>query len=182
MLGLVQSSCIASLYFRIQGCMTLPVWLMILKTTKQHAQVIHYVDQHMKDYVLTSSTYYIHPNERLYANDPKARGKYYEVILAFLLKRGVSLPKPDTVHTALRIDYYQEPHKYNECQFSLSNRELRMEFYLNIMELFCSPGDSIYYLFGGSKTMHAANVSFPNLSCHFFHLSSLLYVQKRTDL
>jgi hypothetical protein len=101
------------------------------------------VEGHMKDYVLTSSTYYIHPKERLYANEPKGKGKHREVHLAFFLKKGVSLPKLDTMYVTPRIDYYTEPHKYNESQFSLSNRELRMEFYLDIMELFCSLGDSV---------------------------------------
>jgi hypothetical protein len=140
------------------------------------------VEGHMKDYVLTSSTYYIHPNERLYANEPKGKGKHREVHLAFFLKKGVSLPKPDSMYVTPRIDYYTEPHKYNESQFSLSDRELRMEFYLDIMELFCSPGDSVYCLFGGSKTMHAANVSSPIPSCHFPHSSSPVYVQKWADL
>jgi hypothetical protein len=136
----------------------------------------------MKDYVLTSSTYYIHANERLYANEPKGKGKHREVHLAFLLKKGESLPKPDTIHVTPRIDYYMELHKYNESQFSLSDMELRMEFYLDIMELFCSPGDSMYCLFGGSKTMHAANVSSPILSCHFPNSLSPVYVQKWPDL
>jgi hypothetical protein len=81
-----------------------------------------------------------------------------------------------------RIDYYTEPHKYNKSQFSLSDRELRMEFYLDIMELFCSPGDSVYCLFGGAKTMHAANVSSPIPSYHFPQSSSPMYVQKWADL
>jgi hypothetical protein len=81
-----------------------------------------------------------------------------------------------------RIDYYTEPHKYNESQFSLSNRELRMEFYLDIMELFYSPGDSMYCIFGGSKTMHAVNVSSVNLFCHFHNSLSPMYVQKWLDL
>jgi hypothetical protein len=51
----------------------------------------------MKDYALTSSTYYIHSNERLYANDPKGKGKHREVHLAFLLKKGIALPKPDNM-------------------------------------------------------------------------------------
>jgi hypothetical protein len=159
-----------------------PVWLWISKTTERHAQVIHYVEGHMKDYVLTSSTYYIHPNERLYANEAKGKGKHREVHLAFLLKKGVSLPKPDSMYVTPRIDYYTEPHKYNESQFSLSDRELRMEFYLDIMELFCSPGDSVYCLFGGAKTMHAANVSSPIPSYHFPQSSSPMYVQKWADL
>jgi hypothetical protein len=144
--------------------------------------VIHYVEGHMKDYVLTSSTYYIHPNERLYANEAKGKGKHREVHLAFFLKKGVSLPKPDSMYVTPRIDYYTEPHKYNESQFSLSDRELRMEFYLDIMELLCSPGDSVYCLFSGAKTMHAANVSSPIPSYHFPQSSSPMYVQKWADL
>ena len=132
----------------------------------------------MKDYVLTSSTYYIHLNERLYANDLKGKGKHRKVHLAFLLKRGVPPSKLDTIYMIPRIDYYMEPHKYNECQFSLNNRELRMEFYLDIMELFYLPKDFVYCLFGGSKTMHATNVSFPNISCHFLYFFSTMYAQK----
>ena len=154
------------------GLHDVPAWLMISKTVERNAQIIHYADQHMRDYILVSSTYYVHANERLYHNDQKSRGKHREVFLAFLLKKGVAHPKPNTMYVAPHIEYYTEPHKYNERQFSLSDRELRMEFYLDIMELFCTPGDSVYCLFGGTKTMHAANVSFPKPSCHFRHLSN----------
>jgi hypothetical protein len=68
----------------------------------------------MKDYTLTSLMYYIHPNEQLYANEPKGKGKHREVYLAFFLKKGMMLPKPDSMFTTPRIDYYTEPHKYNE--------------------------------------------------------------------
>jgi hypothetical protein len=113
----------------------------------------------MKDYALISSTYYIHPNERLYANESKGKDKHREVYLAFLLKKGMTLPKPDAMYVTRRIDYYTEPHKYNELQLRLCDRELRMEFWLDIMELFCSPGDSVYSIFGGTKTIHATYVS-----------------------
>jgi hypothetical protein len=69
------------------------------------------------------------------------------------------LPKPNAMYVIPRIDYYTEPHKYNESQFSLCDRELQMEFWLDILELFCSPGDSVYYIFRGTKTMHATNAS-----------------------
>jgi hypothetical protein len=128
--------------------------------------VIHYVEGHMKDYTLTSLMYYIHPNEQLYANEPKGKGKHREVYLAFLLKKGMMLSKSDSMFMTPKIDYYTEPHKYNESQFSLCNRELRMEFWLDIMELFCTLGDSVYCIFGGTKTMHVANASFPfNIYC-----------------
>jgi hypothetical protein len=45
-----------------------------------------------------------------------------------------------------------------------------MEFWLNVLELFYSPGDLVNCLFGGSKTMHVANVSLPQISLSLFHL------------
>lgn len=35
-----------------------------------------------------------------------------------------------------------------------------MKFWLDVLEQFCSPRDSVYCIFGGTKTMHAVNVSF----------------------
>jgi hypothetical protein len=49
-----------------------------------------------------------------------------------------------------------------------------MEFWLDIMELFCTPGDSVYCIFGRSKTMHAANVSFP-FNIAYMNCSKLIY-------
>jgi hypothetical protein len=54
-----------------------------------------------------------------------------------------------------------------------------MEFWLDIMELFCSPGDSIYSIFGGTKTMHAANVSLPFNVYRFYDLFSSLEINVR---
>ena len=113
----------------------------------------------MKDDALTTSTYYIHLNEQLYANEPIGKNKHCEVYPALFLKKVKMLVKPDAMYVVLRMDYYTEPHKYNESQFSQCDRELRMELWLDIMELFCSLGDLVYYIFGGSKTMHVVNVS-----------------------
>ena len=68
-----------------------------------------------------------------------------------------------------RIDYYMESHKYNKSQFNLSGKELQMEFWLDIIELFYSAGDSVYNIFNGSKTMHEANLSSPINFCHLSH-------------
>ena len=95
------------------------MWLWISKIIYRHAQVIYYIEGHMKDYALTSSTYYIHPNEWLYANEPKMKGKHCEVYLAFLLKKRMTLPKTNPMYVIPKIDYYTEPHKYNELQFNL---------------------------------------------------------------
>ena len=46
----------------------------------------------------------------------------------------------------------------------MSNMVLRMKFYLDLMEKFCSLGESMYYTFAGTKTMHVVKVSFYILS------------------
>jgi hypothetical protein len=53
----------------------LSIWIWITKTIELHAQVIHYVKEHMKDYTLTSTYYHIHPNKRLYTKEPKEKTK-----------------------------------------------------------------------------------------------------------
>ena len=37
--------------------------------------------------------------------------------------------------------------------------ELRMEFYIKILDLFCKPGDSVFELFVGTKLLVASIVS-----------------------
>jgi hypothetical protein len=85
-----------------------PVWIWITKTSEHHAHVIHYVEGHMKDYKLTSAHYVIHPNERLYAREPKGKTKPQEVFLVFLQEErygtctcGISLC--NTTHRLLYI-------------------------------------------------------------------------------
>ena len=60
-----------------------PIWIWITKISKCHAQVIHYVEGHMKDYKLILAHYVIHPNKRLYTWEPKRKTKCQEVFLAF---------------------------------------------------------------------------------------------------
>jgi hypothetical protein len=57
------------------------VWIWITETTEHHVQVIHYVKGHD---TLTLAQYVIHPNEQLYAKEPKGKMKPQEVFLAFL--------------------------------------------------------------------------------------------------
>jgi hypothetical protein len=115
----------------------------------------------MKDYKLTSAHYVIHLNERLYVWKPKGKTKPQKVFFAFLQKKGTAHARVEFLYVAPHIDYYTEPHKYNESQFNLCDWELQMEFWLDVLEQFCSHGDSVYCIFGGTKTMPVANVSFP---------------------
>jgi hypothetical protein len=60
----------------------------------------------MKDYKLTLAHYVIHPNERLYAREPKGKTKPQEVFLAFLQKKSMAHAPMEFLYVAPRIDYY----------------------------------------------------------------------------
>ena len=54
---------------------------------------------------------------------------------------------------------YEKPRKYNELEYSLYPIELQMEFYIRMLDLFCTRGDSVFELFAGTKLMVASLVS-----------------------
>ena len=54
---------------------------------------------------------------------------------------------------------YEKPQKYNKLEYSMYPIELRMEFYIKILDLFCERGDSVFELFAGTKLMVASLVS-----------------------
>jgi hypothetical protein len=60
----------------------------------------------MKDYKVTSAHYVIHPNEWLYAREPKGKTKLQEVFLAFLQKKGMAHAPVEFLYATPRIDYY----------------------------------------------------------------------------
>ncbi|KAG0581687.1 hypothetical protein KC19_3G000200 [Ceratodon purpureus] len=83
------------------------------------------------------------------ANDP--------VQILFLFRR--------TIKCKLQLpNYFNAPktpkftvcRKYNELRYRTYDTELRMEFYLKLLDLFCKEGDAIVTVFGGGKLSCAA--------------------------
>ena len=54
---------------------------------------------------------------------------------------------------------YEKPQKYNELEYSMYPIELRMEFYIRILDMFYVQGDSVFELYVGMKLMVASLVS-----------------------
>ena len=54
---------------------------------------------------------------------------------------------------------YTKPRKYQELEYRDQPSELGMEFYLQLLDLFCSAGDTIYSVFSGTKILCARLVS-----------------------
>jgi hypothetical protein len=136
-------------------------------------QVSHYAHNGMfRDmYDRAYSSYLPSPNKRLEdrpANNKLARA---EVYLIFLMKKSYKLNGKSievlVCFEAPNTSIYQKPHKYNELEYRITTSQLRMEFYLRILEMFCQPGDAIVSIFGGGKVVCAGVVSSQILYLHY---------------
>ena len=117
--------------------------------------------------------YWPSSNERLEdraANNKLARSAVY---LIFLVRKSYKASRPDPIvipsaFAAPQTSVYSKPQKYNELEYRIDNSELRMEFYLKILKMFCKLGDSILSIFGGGKILCAGLVSSNNDSSQAF--------------
>ena len=116
----------------------------------------------MPEYESTYSVYHALRNERL--NDAKTCAPPAAVYLLFPLKRGDDranrLRQNVKAEFAVPSDvpYYSEVGRYNKVKYRVEPGKLRMEFYLEIMKLFCRAGENFVGIHCGSKCLLAAKV------------------------
>jgi hypothetical protein len=102
-------------------------------------------------------------NERLEdraTNNRLARGA---VFLIFLIRKSYRASKIDQIiipkaFAAPQTAVYTKPRKYNELEYRINTLELRIEFYLRVLEMFCKPGNSMISVFDGGKFLCAGLV------------------------
>ena len=141
------------------------VWLWIHESDVRAWQLADFMKRFMPEYESTYSMYRSSRNERL--NDAKTRAPPTAVYLLFLLRCGndrVSRLRQNVkAEFAVPSDvpYYSDVGRYNEVKYRVEPSELRMEFYLEIMKLFCRAGENFVGIHCGSKCLLAAKV------CHF---------------
>jgi hypothetical protein len=142
-----------------------PIWLWICGSKEAEVQVSTYAHKPMFTdvYEIEYSDYWYAANERLEdraANNSLARGA---VFLIFLIRKSYRASKIDPIvipkaFAAPQTAVYTKPRKYNELDHWIDTSELRMEFYLKVLEMFCKPGDSMISVFGGGKVLCAGLV------------------------
>ena len=116
----------------------------------------------MPEYESTYSVYRTLRNECL--NDAKTCAPPVAVYLLFLLRRGDDrashLRQNVKAEFAVPSDvpYYSEVGRYNEVKYRVKSSELRMEFYLEIMKLFCRAGENFVGIHCNSKCLLVAKV------------------------
>ena len=150
-----------------------PIWLWICRSNEAEIQVSTFVHKSMFTdvYKIKYANYWPASNERL--EDCAANNKlaWSAAYLIFLIWKSYKASRPDLIiipkaFIALQTSMYSKPRKYNKFEYQINNLELRMEFYLWILEMFYKPGDNILSIFGSKKVLCQGLISF----CEFLLL------------
>jgi len=116
----------------------------------------------LKDFKMKISTYYPSKAKRL--DNLSNRAMALPVKLVFLLKMNEEEEPKYSVALKRSFDtedilYYREFSKNTEAKYRIHPTELRMEFYINLLERFCVKGENVIGVYTRAKFMIAAKVS-----------------------
>jgi hypothetical protein len=141
----------------------LPAWLFICGDMVTFSQVEAFAAGPLLSEVYSAfpSEYVPAANERLGGHPAKSKLALDPVRMLFLFKNELNvLPAYKKLYKAPEHIVYEKPRKYNELEYAMYPNELRMEFFIKILEVFCKSGESVFQMFGGTKLLTATVVSF----------------------
>nr|PNR32277.1 hypothetical protein PHYPA_026403 [Physcomitrium patens] len=149
-----------------------PVWLFICGDEDAELQILHFAQgpPFLESYNPYRLAYELAKFERL--DDLPAAHKLAKenVRLLWLVENSEKdIRPPPKLFQAPDTLVYTKPRKYQELEYRLYTSELRMEFYIRILDMFCKPGDTVYSVFTGTKIVPARVMSCLSMFCvsHF---------------
>ena len=152
---------------KLEPAITTPnLWLSIVKDDDDRVATIKFAEIRMPEFDIMHSTYISSKAKML--NNVSTRATAPDVPLLFLFKRGNAYADEarrrmkGIYTTPITCVYYTDPSKNNEGKWRLRLTELRMEFYLNILQDFTAASENILAVFTGRKFMLAAKSKIPD--------------------
>ena len=142
------------------------LWLFIVEDDDNRVAAIKFAETRMPEFDIMHSTFI--PSKAEMLNNVSTHATAPDVPLLFLFKRGNAYAdearrRMKGIYTTLvTCVYYTDPLKNNEGKWRLRSTELRMEFYLNILQDFAATSVNILAVFTGCKFMLAAKVKIPD--------------------
>jgi len=142
------------------------IWLWIVEDRKAE-QVYEVVRKLQPEYAFSKSHYVAAVAEGAYSTVTDKKTKVVNVLCLYFVYKAELLKMPS--HPLFRMEkLFQVPEGmgksrslYDEAKYAnYPADELRMDFYLRMMRTLTKRGDSIFNVFGGSKPMYAAMVSY----------------------
>lgn len=153
----------AFLFQKLEPKMTEPsVWLFILENMDDVKVVTSFDALTLKEYDVITSIYILAKAECL--NNVTSLSTSTNVLLLFLFKKenDFSTSVHDKVKKEYKVPfdyvYYADPARNTKAKWRISPRELRMEFYLNMLEDFMTPQQNVFGIYAGPKCMLVAKV------------------------
>ena len=137
-------------------------WLFICGDDDAYLQVEAFsqTPSVVEKFNLYPSEYIPAPFERLRGYFAKSKLATSNVHLIFLINNEMEHPLAvKKQYEAPQHVVYEKPRKYNELEYSMYPIDLQMEFYIRILDLFCTRGISVFELFVGTKLIVASLVS-----------------------
>ena len=139
------------------------MWLWIHSSEERAKQSTAFVRRFLPEYETIQSFYHSSKNEHL--DDAKTRAPLALVHPLFLFKYGddhasrlrQNVRKELTVPSD--VPYYIDVGRYMEAKYHVYANKLRMEFYFELLNVFCRVGENIISIYSGEKFMLAAKVS-----------------------
>ena len=148
---------------KLEPTITTPnLWLFIVKDDDDKVAAIKFAETRMLEFNIMHSTYISSKAEML--NNVSTHATAPDVPLLFLFKRGNAYANEarrrmkGMYTTPQTCVYYMDPSKNNEGKWRLRPTELRMEFYLNILQDFAATSENILVVFTSRKFMLATKV------------------------
>ena len=141
---------------------TLNLWLFTVKDDDDRNAAMKFAETRMPEFDIMHSAYI--PSKAEMLNNVSTRGTAPDMPLLFLFRRGNAYAdearqRMKGIYTEpITCAYYTDPSKNNEGKWRLRPTELRMEFYLNILQDFTAASENILAVFTGRKFMLAAKV------------------------
>lgn len=125
------------------GLTDLPAWLFICRDNKTYMQFEAFAKKPplLELYDLYPSEYVPAPNEHLGGHLAKSKLVTGNVHLLFFIKsESDHPPRVKKVYQSPQYVVYEKPQKYNEVQYAMYPIDLRMMFFIKILDLFYKPG------------------------------------------
>ena len=140
------------------------VWLIILGNKDDVKRATAFTARKLKQYDCVESVYV--PSKAEMLGNVTSRTAAPNVPLLFLFKKGnhvaaeVRNYMKDKYETPILNQYYWDASKNTESKWRVEASELRMEFYLDILQSFAMPEENVLGIFAGAKFTIAAKVRY----------------------
>lgn len=132
-----------------------PFWVWIWGDKEAKARILNYLHSYTngEKYILEFAEYVpaLFERPKNHSLNTKKAKTNVQVVIMFVKQMKFTLKNLPKFSEAPHTSEFKTTQKYNKLKYCIYNTELRMEFYLQLLDLFCKQGDAALTVFGRGK-------------------------------